>query len=159
MAIDPAILRFAGSFGVAICVVVAMLLFALEISGFNERARQRTLEMHEVDLLSEIERRDFSDLLGEREIGASPMLAPLAEIPALDLSREVRGIVQLEVLVDSAGGVADVRVIDASPAGVYEQQAIAQLKTRRYEPEYVDGQAVATRRLEIVDFRVRAAID
>lgn len=159
MAIDPALLRFAGSFGVAVCVVVAMLLFALEISGFNDRERQRTLEMHEVDVLTESERRDFRELLGERTIGPSPMLAPLAEIPALDLSRDVRGIVQLEVLVDSAGSVTDVRVIDASPAGLYEQQAIAEIGARRYAPEYVDGRAVATRRLEIVDFQVRAATD
>lgn len=159
MATERAILRFAGSFGVALCVVLAMLWFALEITGFNERQQRRELEVHEVDLLTEAERYDFRELLGEREIGPSPMLAPLAEIPSLDLSRDVRGIVQLEVLVDPTGSVTNVRVIDAAPAGIYEQQAIAEVEARRYEPEYVDGRPVATRRLEIVDFRVRATID
>jgi TonB family protein len=159
MATEPAILRFAGSFGVAVCVVVAMLWLSLEISGFNERQQRRALEVHEVDVLTEAERRDFRELLGERDIGPSPMLAPLAEIPPLDLSRDVRGIVQLEVLVDAAGRVSNARVIDASPAGVYEQRAIAEVQTRAYEPEYVDGRAVATRRLEIVDFQVRATTD
>ncbi len=159
MATERAFLRFAGSFGVALCVVTAMLWFSLEISGFNERQQQRELEVHEVDVLTEAERRDFGELLGEQDIGPSPMLAPLAQIPPLDLSRDVRGIVQLEVLVDAAGGVSAVRVIDASPAGIYEQQAIAEVETRRYEPEYIDGRAVATRRLEIVDFQVRATTD
>ena len=159
MKTEPAILRFAGSFGIALCVVTAMLWFSLEISGFNERQERRELEVHEVDVLTEAEQRDFRELLGEQDIGPSPMLAPLAEIPALDLSRDVRGIVQLDVLVDADGSVSNVRVIDASPAGIYEQQAITEVETRRYEPEYVDGRAVATRRLEIVDFQVRAAVD
>ena len=159
MAISSAALRFAGSFGVAVCVVLAMLWFVLEISGFNERQQRRALELHEVEVLTEAERRDFRDLLGEGRVGPSPMLAPLAEIAPLQLSRDVRGIVQLEVLVDAAGSVTNVRVIDASPAGVYEERAVAQVSTRRYEPEYVDGRAVATRRLEIVDFSVRAATD
>jgi len=159
MATKPSILRFAGSFGVALCIVTGMLWFSLEISGFNERQQRRELDVHEVDVLTEAERHDFRELFGEQDIGPSPMLAPLAEIPALDLSRDVRGIVQLEVLVDAAGSVSSVRVIDASPAGIYEQQAIAEVGTRRYEPEYVDGRAVATRRLEIVDFQVRASTD
>lgn len=150
-------LRFAGSFGVALCVVLAMLWFSLEISGFNERQQRRELEVHEVRVLTEAERRDFRELLGEGQIGPSPMLAPLAEIAPLDLSRDVRGIVQLEVLVDPAGSVTDVRVIDASPAGIYEAQAIAEVEALRYEPEYIDGRAVPTRRLEIVDFKVRTA--
>jgi len=159
MATDGSALRFAGSFGVAVCIVLAMLWFALEMSGFNERQQRRTLETHQVGVLTAAERRDFRELLGEGRVGPSPMLAPLAEIEPLELGRDVRGIVQLEVLVDAAGGVTNVRVIDASPAGVYEEQAIAEVGTRRYEPEYVDGRAVATRRLEIVDFRVRAATD
>lgn len=149
-------LRFAGSFAVALCVVIAMLWFSLEISGFNERQQRRQLEAHEVSVLTEEQRHDFRELLGEERIGPSPMLAPLAEIEPLDLSRDVRGIVQLEVLVDAAGRVTDVRVIDASPAGVYEVQAVAEVEARRYEPEYLDGEAVPTRRLEIVDFQVRA---
>ncbi|MDH3420913.1 MAG: energy transducer TonB [Gammaproteobacteria bacterium] len=157
MATESTVLRFTGSFGIALCVVMAMLWFSLEISGFNERQQRREIEVHEVSVLTEDRRRDFRELLGEGQIGPSPMLAPLAEIAPLDLSRGVRGIVQLEVLVDPSGAVTDVRVIDASPAGVYEAQAIAEIGTRRYEPEYIDGRAMPTRRLEIVDFTVRSA--
>ncbi len=153
---ERAFLRFAGSFGVALCIVTAMIWFSLEISGFNERQQRRALELHEVDLLTETELRDFGELLDEQDVGPSPMLAPLAEIPPLDLRRDVRGIVQLEVLVDAARSVSSVRVIDASPARIYEQQAIAQIETRRYEPQYIDGRAVASRRLEIIDFQVQA---
>ena len=157
MATESTVLRFVGSFGIALCVVMAMLWFSLEISGFNERQQRRELEAHEVSVLTEDQRRDFRELLGDGQIRPSPMLAPLAEIAPLDLNRDARGIVQLEVLVDSTGAVTDVRVIDASPAGVYEEQAIAEIETRLYEPEYIDGRAMPTRRLELVDFTVRSA--
>ena len=155
MTTESAFLRFAGSFGVALCVVLAMLWFSLEISGFNERQQRRELEIHEVSTLTDQQRHDFGDLLGERRIEPPRGLAPLAEIEPLSLSRDIRGIVQLEVLVSPAGDVTDVRVIDASPPGVYEAQAVAEVEARRYDPEYVDGRAVPSRRLEIVDFRVR----
>ncbi len=155
MTTESSVARFAASFGVALCVVMAMLWFSLEISGFNERQQRRELETHEVSTLTEQQRHDFGDLLGERRIDPSPRLAPLAEIEPLNVSRDIRGIVQLEVLVSPAGDVTDVRVIDASPPGIYEATAVAEIEARRYEPEYVDGRAVVSRRLEIVDFQVR----
>jgi outer membrane biosynthesis protein TonB len=66
--------------------------------------------------------------------------------------------VRLEVHVDAAGNVADVRVIDAVPAGIYEKQAIADVRSRPYEPEIVAGRAMPSRRLEIVDFTVTPAV-
>lgn len=153
---DVAPLRLLAAFVLALCVTLAMLWIGLELSGYTERQRQRELQTHAVSLASEFERRAFGEFL-EPSIGPSPMLAPLAEIEPLDLSRDVRGIVRLDVRIDAAGAVVDVHVIDAVPAGIYERQAIAQVKTRRYPPEIVDGQAVPGRRLEIVGFKLTAA--
>ncbi|NNC63534.1 MAG: hypothetical protein HKN84_02005 [Gammaproteobacteria bacterium] len=45
MTIEPAIWRFAASFGVALCVVFAMLWLSLDVSGFNDRQQRRELQV------------------------------------------------------------------------------------------------------------------
>jgi TonB family protein len=71
----------------------------------------------------------------------------------------MRGVVRLDVLVDANGDVADVHVIDASPPGIYETQAVAELRSRHYEPATADGAAVPSHHLEIVDFTITPAAD
>jgi TonB family protein len=151
------LLRFIGSFGVALCVVLAMLWFGLEVSGFTDRMQRSGLETHEVSLLSDAERWSLRDLLGEGRHVLTPIPAAPGVTDSLDLSRELRGIVRLDVRVDASGTVEDVRVIDASPAGIYEAQAIAEIKGRRYAPEIAAGRAVPSRHLELVDFTLRPA--
>lgn len=152
--LDSAPLRFLASLCVALCVVSVLLWFGLEISGFTARQERRALETHAVDLLSDAERRGLRDLLGEGRPGPLPEPSAIAPI---DRPRELRGMVRLEVDVDAAGGVSGIRVIDASPAGIYESQAIVDVRRRKYAPEIQNGRAVPSRRLEIVDFVVTPA--
>lgn len=152
---DSVALRFLGALGVALCVVLAMLWFGLELSGFADREPGRGLEAHEVSLLSDAERWNLRDLLGEVRSGLPAMPVSPDGVERLDQTGEQRGIVQLDVRVDAAGHVADVRVIAASPAGIYETQAIAEIEGRRYAPEMVDGRAIPSRHLELVDFTIR----
>jgi len=155
---DNAVLRFVGSLGVAFCIVLAMLWFALEISGFADRDESRVLETHDVTLLSESERLDLQELLGEgryaltRPDTPDPVMAPAPRTSE-------RGFVRLDVSVDASGSVADVRVIDADPPGIYESQAVAEIRGKRYAPDIVNGVPVASRRLEIVDFTVSPVPD
>jgi len=155
---DNAGLRFVGSLGVAFCIVSAMLWFALEISGFADGEESRALETHEVTLLSDSERLDLQELLGEGRyaltlpVAPDPVTAPAPRIAA-------RGFVRLDVSVDAAGTVADVRVIDADPPGIYDAQAVAEIRGRHYAPDVVDGMPVASRRLEIVDFTISPVAD
>lgn len=155
---DNAVLRFVGSLGVAFCIVSAMLWFALEISGFAGRDESRELETHDVTLLSESERLDLQELLGEGRYALLPPVAP-APVSAPAPRTAARGFVRLDVGVDASGRVADVRVIDADPPGIYESQAVAEIRGRQYAPDVVDGVAVASRRLEIVDFTVAPVAD
>jgi TonB family protein len=156
-ALDSAPARFAVSVGVALCVVSLMLWFALEVSGFTDRHEGGGLETHAVDPLSAAERREIGDLLDDGRPTRVPSMREPTAIEPLDFARKLRGIVRLEVHVDAAGNVADVRVIDAVPAGIYEKQAIADVRSRPYEPEIVAGRAMPSRRLEIVDFTVTPA--
>jgi len=149
--------RFIGSLALALCVVLAMLWFALEVTGFTDRDQGRTLELHEVGLLSDAERERLGRFFGwGRELPGPVPRAP-GVFEQLDPAREQRGVVRLDVAVDASGKVADVRVIDAEPAGIYETQAVAEIRARRYTPELVDGRAVPSRHLEIIDFTLRPA--
>lgn len=104
---------------------------------------------HDVELLSEGDRERYADSLGE-PAGRQPLSLPaLDEIPPVEISRTATGFVQLEVITRPDGSVADVKVLGATPAGVYEQQAITSVRTRRY-PRSADGE----RHLELVDFKV-----
>lgn len=104
---------------------------------------------HDVELLSERDRERYADSLGESG-GRQPMILPeLDEIPPVELTRNATGFVQLEVTTRPDGSVAEVKVLGATPPGVYEQQAISSVRARRY-PRSAEGE----RHLELVDFKV-----
>ena len=80
-------MRFLAAFGLAVLVVLGMLLVGLKLSGFMEQDDARTLNLHEVDVLSETQRWDLVNLLGEGD--TSPLEFPLpADIPPLGLDRD-----------------------------------------------------------------------
>jgi len=70
--------------------------------------------------------------------------------------REVKGFVQIEVKLDAQGTVIDAKVVGAIPPGIYEQQALAQVRARRYSPITVEGRAVPGKVTEVIDFSVPA---
>lgn len=81
-------MRFLAAFGLAILVVLAMLLIGLRLSGFTERNAARGLNLHEVDVLSETQRRNLIEVLGENE-GRSPTSFPqITDIPPLRVGEQ-----------------------------------------------------------------------
>ena len=148
--------RFLGSLLLALLVVGGLLAVGLNVYGlFQEEGDE--MAFHDVELLSEIERARMAEQLGETPGRRLPKLPPLDQIPAVNLQRNVQGFVQLEVEVDEYGQVMDVRVLGATPAGIYEQQAVEQIRTRKYAPVAAGGEA--GRRLEIVEFQVSPELD
>ena len=92
--------------------------------------------------------------------------APVAEVenptkrerPAYTVPpREVKGFVQVEVKLDAQGRVVEAKVVGAIPPGVYERQALEQVRARRYAPITVEGKAVPGKVTEVIDFAVPAA--
>lgn len=157
-AADKATLRLLGSLGIALCVVVVMLWLALTITGYADRGQRARLDTHAVSPISDAERRELGGLLEPRRgPGDTPGPAPLAGAEGYGVPPATRGVVALDVRVDATGAVTDVRVIDASPPGIYESQAVAEVRRRSYEPEVVGGRAVPSRRLETVDFTIAPA--
>ncbi len=64
--------------------------------------------------------------------------------PFLARQREIEGFVQVRFLVDDRGQVSDVTVLDASPAGIFEQSVLQAVPTWRFEPGKIDGRPVAS---------------
>lgn len=126
------------------------MLLVVGVSMFDRFGPEEVgMVFHDVELLSEGDRERYADSLGE-PAGRQPLSLPaLDEIPPVEISRTATGFVQLEVITRPDGSVADVKVLGATPAGVYEQQAITSVRTRRY-PRSADGE----RHLELVDFKV-----
>lgn len=64
------------------------------------------------------------------------------EFPSKALSQHVSGSVTVEYTVDASGDPRDVRVIEATPPGVFDKSAIAAVKRWHYDPVNVNGSPV-----------------
>jgi TonB family protein len=140
-------LQFLGFAGAATVVVLALMVGVLWGFGLLDQPEDE-LEAHPVELLSKTDRVDLGALLSpERPRAPEPPPTPVEplEIPA----RQVSGFVQIEVETDAEGRITRAEVVNALPAGVYEEQALRQVERRRYPPRAGGGSYV-----EVVPFRV-----
>ena len=74
-------MRLVAAFALAVLVVLAMLLVGLRLSGFMRQDDARMLNLHEVEVLSETQRRDLADELGEAEGRTPPRFPLITDIP------------------------------------------------------------------------------
>ena len=64
------------------------------------------------------------------------------EFPSKALAQRVSGSVTIEYIVDTNGDPRDVRVVEATPPGVFDHAAIAAVKRWHYEPVVANGAPV-----------------
>ena len=64
------------------------------------------------------------------------------EFPSKALAQRVGGSVTIEYIVDTNGDPRDVRVVEATPPGVFDHAAITAVKRWRYEPVVANGAPV-----------------
>jgi TonB family protein len=64
------------------------------------------------------------------------------EFPSKALSQRVSGAVTVEYTVDASGDTRDVRVIEATPPGVFDKAAVTAVKRWHYEPVIANGAPV-----------------
>ena len=142
------LLRFTTSTALACIVVAALLVASLWSFGvFDNREGHHAVD---ITMLSVSDSLDLAELLGENEEPGRPSLPPLEDIAPLEIPRrDESGFVQVEFSVDASGRVTDAEVVRAMPAGVFDNQALEIVRSRRYQPDS------GARRTEIVDFSVR----
>ena len=65
-----------------------------------------------------------------------------AGIPGKALAQHVSGAVTVEYIVDTNGDPRDVRVVEATPPGVFDKAAITAVKHWHYDPVIANGAPV-----------------
>ncbi len=76
------------------------------------------------------------------------------DYPVNALQRKIEGTVELSYTVTAKGAVADIKVLDANPPGVFEKAASIAVSRLRYKPVLEDGKPVAVATRILVKFRV-----
>jgi protein TonB len=66
----------------------------------------------------------------------------------------VEGSIELRLTVKADGKVADIEVVQADPADIFERAAISAVRRWRYEPRREDGVAVDSRTRVRLEFRL-----
>jgi TonB family protein len=64
------------------------------------------------------------------------------EFPSKALSQRLSGSVTVEYTVDTNGDPRDVRVVEATPPGVFDKAAVAAVKRWHYDPVLANGAPV-----------------
>ena len=80
--------------------------------------------------------------------------------PAEAKASDVEGFVTLKYDVTTAGMVVNIEVVAAEPPGVFDQAAIAALKSWRFNPARRDGQAIVSEnRVSTITFKTGSTDD
>lgn len=88
-----------------------------------------------------------------------PVASARPRYPRSAAARGIEGWVELIFVVDGNGRVDNVRVLDASPRGVFEDAAVNAMRNWVYAPYYVDGRAVAREGTQLMRFRLEDVQD
>ncbi len=92
--------------------------------------------------------------MGQISVGSDRDVIPLVRInpeyPQRARSRGIEGWVQVEFTISPAGTVADAKVVDADPKGLFEKAAIEAISRWKYNPKVVDGRAMERRGVGVV---------
>lgn len=97
---------------------------------------------------------DTSNLGHGISVGSDRDVIPLVRInpeyPARAQQRGIEGWVQVSFTITPAGTVADQKVVDADPKGLFERAALDAIGRWKYNPKVVDGRAMERRGVMVV---------
>ena len=92
--------------------------------------------------------------MGQISVGSDRDVVPLVRInpeyPTRARERGVEGWVQVEFTITAAGTVADQKVVDADPKGIFDRAALDAIGRWKYNPKVVDGRAMERRGVMVV---------
>ncbi|MDP1932772.1 MAG: TonB family protein [Gammaproteobacteria bacterium] len=79
-----------------------------------------------------------------------PLVNVTPTYPTRAASRGIEGWCQVSFTVTETGGVRDVIVVDAEPAGIFDTSSIRAAERFKFQPKVVDGQGVAVPNVQYV---------
>jgi protein TonB len=68
--------------------------------------------------------------------------------------RRIEGWVRVSFLVTETGSVEDIVLLESEPEGIFDRAAIRAVSKWKFKPRIVDGQPVAARAEQVVEFRL-----
>lgn len=79
-----------------------------------------------------------------------PLVNVTPQYPTRAASRGIEGWCQVSFTVTPEGGVRDVVVVDAEPAGIFDQSSIRAAERFKFQPRVVNGEAVEVPNVQYV---------
>ena len=96
---------------------------------------------------------DTSNLGHGISVGSDRDVIPLVRInpeyPTRARERGIEGWVQVEFTITAAGTVADAKIVDADPKGLFDRAALEAIGRWKYNPKVVDGRAMERRGVQV----------
>jgi protein TonB len=74
--------------------------------------------------------------------------------PRAALEDNVSGEVRVRITVDAEGKVTDTVIVESTPAGVFDDAALAAVRRWRFKPAEVDGRPVESSSIQSLLFRL-----
>lgn len=103
-------------------------------------------------------------LLGDMSIGVmseeavdelpQPVSRKSVPYPARARANSIEGYVTLSLLIDETGALEEIRVTEAVPEGVFEDSALAAIRSWRFEPATYQGEPVSVRVSQTLRFEL-----
>lgn len=91
---------------------------------------------------------------GNAEGDIIPLVRIQPQYPRRAAIAKIEGYVTVEFTITESGTVADPTVVDAQPPRVFDREAIRAILKWKFKPRVVDGQAVARRATQTLDFKL-----
>lgn len=85
---------------------------------------------------------------------AMPIVRITPQYPRQALLQGIEGWVRVEFTIMPDGSVRDPLVVSAEPSGMFDRAAVQAVLKWKFKPRYVDGEAIARRAVQVIDFRL-----
>ena len=93
-------------------------------------------------------------MTGEADREFMPLSRTPPQYPYQATRRRIEGWVRVSFLVTETGSVEDIVLLESEPEGIFDRAAIRAVSKWKFKPRIVDGQPVAARAEQVVEFRL-----
>ena len=122
-------------------------------TGIDDVAGDIVVGFSTTDFVGSMEDQIFS--LGALDEPPRPVVSLRPQYPPQARLRQQEGYVNVEFVVNADGSVSDPVVVDAQPQDIFDQAAIQAVRRWRFSPGIREGEAVAVRVRQRVEFRLQ----
>ena len=93
-------------------------------------------------------------VIGESDRDFMPVSRTPPQYPYQATRRRIEGWVRVSFMVTETGNVEDVVLLESEPEGIFDRAAVRAVSKWKFKPRLVNGQPVAARAEQVVEFRL-----